>query len=123
MAVIILLNNFLHDFSAAGWIFCTVILWSMLRYKIPAGEASQIITSMLKTILLLMRLSLGGIVLFGIVRALAYKAYEWSAAAGEGQVVLLIVKHVILLVVFLVGLLYYIRARKIVNEEPAAAGN
>ena len=119
MALIILLNNFLHDFSAAGWIFCTVILWSMLRYKIPRDEANKIIKSMLKTILLLMRLSLAGIVLFGVVRALAYKEYEWSAAAGESQVLLLIVKHFILTVVFVVGLVYYLKARKIIKLESA----
>ena len=115
MAVLILLNNFMHDFSAAGWIFCTVILWSMLRYKIPAGETAAVISRMLKTILLLMRLSLTGIVLFGIIRALAYRKYEWSTAAGESQVVLLIIKHIILALVFAVGLRFYLKARKIVT--------
>lgn len=123
MALIVLLNNFLHDFSAAGWIFCTVILWSMLKYKIPGGENRKIIISMLKTILLLMRLSLSGIVIFGVVRALAYKEYEWSAAAGESQVILLIIKHIILAAVFVVGLLYYLRAGKIVKEEITGTGN
>ena len=117
MSLIILLNNFLHDFSAAGWIFCSVLLWSILRYKIPQGEANNIIMSILKTVMLLMRLSLGGIVFFGIIRALAYKQYEWSIAAGTGQVVLLVVKHVILLFVFILGLVYYFRTKKIVREN------
>ncbi len=112
----------MHDFSAAGWIFCTVLLWSMLKNTIPAGDCEKIITGMLKTILLLMRLSAGGIVVFGIVRALAYKEYEWSAAAGESQVILLIVKHIILTFVFVVGLVFYRKARKIIkgqnNEQP-----
>ena len=112
----------MHDFSAAGWIFCTVILWSMLSYIIPGSEAAEVIRRMLKTILLLMRLSLTGIVFFGIIRALAYRRYEWSAAAGEGQVVLLVVKHIILLVVFFVGLVFYLKARKVVktgsDEQP-----
>lgn len=109
----------MHDFSAAGWIFCTVILWSMLRYKSLAGEANKIIIRMLQTILLLMRFSLCGIVLFGVVRALAYKEYEWSTAAGEGQVVLLVVKHIILAIVFVVGLVYYVKARKFIKRGSA----
>jgi len=117
MAVLILLNNFMHDFSAAGWIFCTVILWVMLRHKMPGSEAAEVIRRVLKTILLLMRFSLTGIVFFGVVRALAYREYEWSAAAGESQVVLLIVKHIILLVVFLVGLVFYLKAKKIITSE------
>jgi ABC-type uncharacterized transport system permease subunit len=87
----------------------------MLRYKIPGSEAAEVIRRILKTILLLMRLSLTGIVLFGVIRALTYRRYEWSAAAGESQVVLLIIKHIILAVVFAVGLGLYLKARKIVK--------
>lgn len=117
MAILILLNNFLHDFSAAGWLSCTVILWSMLRKKIPGSDAGKIVIDTIKTILVLMRLSLGGIIIFGIIRALAYKTYEWNAAAGEGQVTLLIVKHILLLSVFIIGVVNYIRARKIIKIE------
>jgi hypothetical protein len=115
MAILVLLNNFLHDFSAAGWLFCTVILWSMLRKEIPGGDAGKIVIDTIKTILVLMRLSLGGIIVFGIVRALAYKTYEWNAAAGEGQVTLLIVKHILLLGVFIIGVVYYTRAKKCIR--------
>jgi hypothetical protein len=119
MAILVLLNNFLHDFSAAGWISCTVILWRMLKRGIPDDGAGQIVIHTLKTVRLLMKLSLGGIIVFGIFRALAYKTYEWSAAAGEGQVVLLIVKHILLLGVFIVGVVFYTGAGKIVktNDE------
>ncbi len=116
MAILILLNNFLHDFSAAGWLFCTVILWSMLRKEIPGSDAGKIVFDTIKTILVLMRLSLGGIIVFGIVRALAYKTYEWNAAAGESQVTLLIVKHILLLGVFIIGVVYYTRAKKLLNN-------
>jgi hypothetical protein len=115
MAILVLLNNFLHDFSAAGWLFCTVILWSMLRKEIPGSDAGKIVFDTIKTILVLMRLSLGGIIVFGIIRALAYKTYEWNAAAGESQVTLLIVKHILLLGVFIIGVVYYIRAKKLLK--------
>ncbi len=116
MAILILLNNFLHDFSAAGWVFGGVLLWSILRKEIVTDHTERTTVDVLKTILLLMRLSVAGIVLFGVVRTMAYKTYEWSAAAGQGQVTLLIIKHVILAGVFAVGLIYYIRARKLVRK-------
>jgi hypothetical protein len=84
----------------------------MLRKKIPSSDAWKIVIDTVKTILLLMRISLGGIIVFGIIRALAYKTYEWNAAAGEGQVTLLIVKHILLLGVFIIGVVYYTRAKK-----------
>lgn len=121
MAILVLLNNFLHDFSAAGWLFGSVLLWSMMRKDISKPETARVIADSLKMVLFLMRLSLAGIVVFGIVRTLAYKTYEWNAAAGESQVTLLIIKHVILTGVFAVGFIYYIKAnklrRKISNEQ------
>jgi len=116
LATLVLLNNFLHDFSAAGWLFGSVLLWSMMRKDISNPVAGRFIADNLKTVLFLMRLSLAGIVVFGIVRTLAYKTYEWNAAAGQSQITLLIIKHVILTGVFAVGLIYYIRARKLVRK-------
>ena len=116
MAILILLNNFMHDFSAAGWLFGSVLLWSMMRKEISNPGAGKFLADSLKTVLFLMRLSFAGIVVFGIVRTLAYKTYEWNAAAGQSQLTLLIVKHVILTGVFVVGLIYYIRARKLLRK-------
>lgn len=64
-----------------------------------------------------MMLSLAGIVVFGIFRALAYKSYEWNAAAGDSQITLLIVKHIILSFVFAAGLYYYLQAGKLVKNN------
>jgi len=116
LAILILLNNFMHDFSAAGWLFGSVLLWSMMRKEISNPGAGKFLADSLKTVLFLMRLSFAGIVVFGIVRTLAYKTYEWNAAAGQSQLTLLIVKHVILTGVFVVGLIYYIRARKLLRK-------
>jgi uncharacterized membrane protein len=116
MAILILLNNFLHDFSAAGWLFGSVLLWSILRNNVPDQGAGKQIADILKTILLLMKLSLGGIVLFGIIRAVAYSQYEWNVAAGDSQVTLLIVKHVILTAIFVLGVVYYTRAGKFIKR-------
>ena len=116
MAILILLNNFLHDFSAAGWLFGSVLLWSILRNNVPDQGAGKQIADILKTIILLMKLSLGGIVLFGIIRAVAYSQYEWNVAAGDSQVTLLIVKHVILTAVFVLGIVYYTRAGRFIKR-------
>lgn len=123
MATLVLLNNFLHDFSAAGWIFCSVLLFVMLRSLPDSFSARKgddlhlIILNCLKKIRSFMMLSLAGIVVFGIFRALAYKSYEWNAAAGDSQITLLIVKHIILSFVFAAGLYYYLQAGKLVKNN------
>ena len=116
MAILVLLNNFLHDFSAAGWLFGTVLLWSILRKTISDGNKGIVISDILKTVLMLMKFSVAGIVTFGLMRVIAYKSYEWNAAAGQSQVTLLIVKHVLFTLIFAVGLVYYIKAKKLVRK-------
>jgi uncharacterized membrane protein len=116
LAVLVLLNNFLHDFSAAGWLFGSVLLWSIMRKKNAGDRPDRALVPVVRTVLLLMSLSFVGIVIFGIIRTIAYRTYEWNQAAGQSQVTLLIAKHIIFTLVFIVGLVYYLRARRFVRE-------
>jgi hypothetical protein len=115
VALIILLNNFMHDFGAAGWLFGGVVLWRILRQP-HASEPSDNVADILRTVIFLMRLCLVGIVLFGVVRMLAYKKFEWNAAAGDAQITLLWAKHALLTVVFGWGLIQYLKATKVVGR-------
>ena len=123
MATLVLLNNFLHDFSAAGWIFCSLLFFIILQ-SLPVtfkerreDDLYKVIIKILRSVRMFMLLSFAGIVIFGMVRAFAYRQYEWSAAAGDAQITLLIVKHIILTIVFAGGIYYYIRAGKLIKNN------
>ena len=113
MIILLMLNNFLHDLSAAGWFVGTVLLWSILRKKDQGSKSETVVADLLKTLLFMMKLSFAGVVIFGVIRAFAYGSYEWNAAAGQSQITLLIVKHVIFTGIVVLGVVYYIRARKL----------
>ncbi|MHC4266059.1 MAG: hypothetical protein ACYSUK_09015 [Planctomycetota bacterium] len=119
MAILVLLNNFLHDFSAVGWLFSSVILCFMFHKIIPDSRTDIKIIKILKITLLLMRFSFAGIIIFGIIRVITYKQYEWNQLAGQSQITLLLVKHVILSLAFVFGLVYYFKASNLVRK----AGN
>jgi hypothetical protein len=116
LAILVLLNNFLHDFSAAGWLFSAVILCFMFHRIISNSITDVKIIKMMKITILLMRLSFAGIVIFGIIRTIAYKQYEWSQLAGQSQITLLLIKHIILSLAFVFGLVYYIKASNLVRK-------
>ncbi len=111
-----MLNNFLHDFSAAGWLFATIVMWTMLRRTFGEGEGKVVAADTLSTLILLTRISIVGIVVFGLVRAFAYTQYEWNAEAGGEQVTLLLIKHVIFTIIIVVGMVCYIKASKFVKR-------
>ena len=113
MAVLLLLNNFLHDFAAASWLVCGVILWRILNR--PDTGPSQRPT--IRTLLALMHTGLAGIIGCGAIRAVAYRSFEWNPEAGQAQVTLLITKHVVLTVAFAWALVYYIRAKRFLRHQ------
>lgn len=106
----------MHDFSAAGWLFATVLFWSIIRRKDLDVEIHSVMADVLKIVLLLMQLSFAGIVVFGTVRAIAYKSYEWNAAVGQSQVTLLVVKHIVFTLLFVPGVFFYIKAKRLVRK-------
>jgi hypothetical protein len=107
----------MHDFSAAGWLFGSILLGMILKKRSQFENSIDFANSMMKTVLFLMNISLAGIIVFGIIRVVAYKSFEWSVEAGSGQVTLLIVKHVVFTVIFVVGFIQYMKALKIVKNE------
>jgi putative copper export protein len=112
LALLMLLNNFMHDFSAAGWIFGGIAIYRVLRNQPAQTQVDRSVTEVLKVMRGVMRFCLFGIVFFGIIRTVGYKTYEWSELAGDSQVTLLIVKHIFFTVIFIVGLVYYMKAGK-----------
>ena len=117
MGSLVLLNNFLHDFSAAAWLVGAVVAHIVLKHAGRGTDPGDALPRVLKTVLLMMRLSVLGIVVCGLLRALAYSRYEWSEAAGHSQVWLLAVKHIVFTAVFGLGCIPYVRAARFVRRH------
>jgi len=114
MANLIMLNNFAHDFGAAGWLVCSLVLAAAWRKGLIGS--SEGVTELLKLVLSVMRISFVAVMAFGVVRMLAYRQFEWNEAAGEAQVTVLIVKHIFFTIVFLWGAFYYIKTTKALRQ-------
>lgn len=117
MAIIVLINNFMHDFSAAGWLFGAVLLWIVRRKGSDSGLGQDGSRFIMQSVRRLMGFCLAGIVICGTVRAIAYRQYEWNAAAGSDQVVMLLAKHVLFVLVFIAGLYEFIRAGRLSGRK------
>lgn len=115
MAILVLLNNFMHDFSAAGWLFGAVLLWIVRRKGSELGvNGVRFITRAIRR---LMGFCLVGIVVFGVFRVMAYREYEWNAAAGAAQVPVLAAKHILFLLLFFAGLYEFVRSGRSARME------
>jgi len=117
MAAFVMLNNFLHDFSAAWWMVCAILLrYSLARRAFDNRDSVSVLAFLCNSMLA----SLAGIVVFGAVRLWAYRRFEWIEAAGVNQVKVLAVKHVLFAAAVVFGLLQLRRARGILKQARRA---
>jgi uncharacterized membrane protein len=111
-ATLVMLNNWMHDFSAAGWVVGSILVWWVVREAPECDSGRSFAARVVGLLMSVMRWSLAGVVGFGVVRALTYRQFEYSEAAGDGQLVVLGVKHVLLTVVFVYGVIWYLKGRR-----------
>lgn len=93
-----MLNNYYHDFATAIIIVCTYGMALMVRFA--EREAAGLFRKKVPKIYPRMLHVTGGslVLLFmaGIVRSFTYKWFEWVEVLGMGQIVVLILKHVVM---------------------------
>ena len=116
MAVVIMINNYLHDLATAVFAVSALAAYFLLRSPASreAGLALQpVVNGLVRVGFFALAWTLAG----GVVRALAYRQYEWMEAVGREQVPALIVKHVILVSMVIAGLVVFYHVRRLVRVD------
>lgn len=113
LGVLVMLNNFLHDFSVALLAAALLGLAAIWRAAPGAGLAgAPVIAALDRLAVRVAWASLGGILLFGVGRTIAFREYEWLPAVGRGLLPALAVKHVVLVLLLALALRSALRARR-----------
>ncbi len=113
--IALMMNNYLHDVATALLASSAFVLVVLLRrYEAgPRGpDAGRYFLEIADRMAKLARFSLAWIVLGGIPRTIWYADFEWANAAGRGQVAALGVKHVVALVLVVLGVRFWRRLRR-----------
>ena len=116
MAVLVMLNNYMHDLATAVFGVSALTAYFLLQSR-SAREAPAVIQPVIRSLVKVGTIALVWTLAGGVVRALAYKRYEWMEAVGKAQVPALILKHVILVSFVILGVLVLLRVRRLL---PAA---
>ena len=116
MAILVMLNNYLHDLATAVFAVSAMAAWFLLRSpaarRAPAA-LEDVINGLVKVGMVALIWTLAG----GAVRALAFTRYEWVEAAGRSQIPALVVKHVILVTLVNTGLVVLHRFRRLTRAS------
>ena len=119
LAIVIMLNNFFHDFAVAMLFTCLLILTYIYRASQRIDFLSQISFAeyLYRSLNKVIIGSWTFIIVGGIVRTIAYEQYEWSEAAGKGQITALVLKHILLISFVIGGTVLQIRLKKIFSGQ------
>lgn len=122
MAVLVMLNNYMHDLMTALFAVSAAAAWLLLR-SAPMCQAPEALRPVARGLVRIGVFSLIWTLLGGIVRALAYERYEWMESAGRAQVPALVVKHVILVSLVISGLVMLHRVRRLAAANGPEEGS
>ena len=121
MAILVMLNNYLHDLATAVFAVSALAAWFVLRSP-AAARAPEALRPVIDGLVRVGMVSLAWTLAGGVVRSLAFRRYEWMEAAGRSQVPALVVKHVILVSLVVTGLVVLHRVRRLARTAGNAEG-
>ncbi len=116
--VIIMSINYSHDIATALLAVSGAFLW-MLSSLYPPEASSHVeryFVAAYQGITRIAKLSLFWILAAGVPRIVFYTQYEWSDAAGNLQVVAIIIKHVVMFLLVGTGLFYWHKLAKRIKQ-------
>ncbi len=100
-----ILNAFVHDVATGTWIGSLVLL-TILHQQTARPEwagASALVRPLAARFMWVTWVSLGVILLTGVVRMITFKVFGWTGDVARDRIRLLKVKHAVLGVVFAAG--------------------
>ena len=119
LGVLIMMNNYFHDVATALLLASGYVIWVIVK-RYDASSKTREITEYFLNIYVkavkLAKFSLIWIILGGIPRIIFYTEFEWSNAAGKGQIIALIIKHILVFAFVGMGAYIWIRINKKVKE-------
>jgi hypothetical protein len=126
MAILVMFSNYFHDLATAIFAVSAVTAYLLQRSLAmqtapatvqPAVRGLQPVDRSLRPVVRgVQRMgyySLAWTLLFGSIRGLTYREYEWVEAAGRNQVPALVVKHVFLVALVITGVVFLYRLRRL----------
>lgn len=106
IGVLIMLNNYFHDFATALMVVSAYGMFLVLNRAIDANslELKELSIYLYPKMVHVCGASIVFLFFAGIVRSFTFMDYEYSNAIAHGQILALIIKHVLLLILFFLGI-------------------
>jgi predicted LPLAT superfamily acyltransferase len=114
LGVLVMLNNYFHDFATALLVVSTYVMFLMVRYAEVSGgkPLKENVVGIYPTMVHITGATLVLLLMAGIVRSFTYKWFEWVEVLGRAQVFVLVFKHIVMFAVVGYGIYLWIGMHK-----------
>lgn len=110
--VILMVLNYFHDLAVAVLLVSIVTTNILGRYLDRSATSVNLPNHLFSRLLRVSWIALAYIIAGGALRAAYFMEFEWNPAVGKGQVVALVVKHVILVTMTIIGVTAHVKYYK-----------
>ncbi|MDH3891913.1 MAG: hypothetical protein OEV49_12590 [candidate division Zixibacteria bacterium] len=110
--VILMVLNYFHDLAVAVLLVSIVTTNILGRYLDRSATPASLPKHLFAGLLRVSWIALAYIIAGGALRAAYFMEFEWNPAVGKGQVVALVVKHVILITMTIIGVTAHVKYYK-----------
>lgn len=107
--IVLMVLNYFHDLSVAVLLVSIVTTNILGRYLDKSDTPIALPKHLFSRLLRVSWIALAYIIAGGVLRATYFMDFEWNPAVGKGQVVALVVKHVILVTMTVIGVTAHIK--------------
>jgi len=102
---LIVLNSFIHDVATGAWV-STLFMMNAIKSEFESILPVGIINRLQGRLFTLAVICLVVIVITGIIRGFTFRYYGWTGDVAKNRKRLLMIKHMVLGLVFSLGLYY-----------------
>lgn len=110
--IFLMVMNYFHDLAVAVLLVSIVTTNILGRYLDKSNTPIELPRHLFARLLRVSWIALAYIIAGGALRATYFMDFEWNPAVGNGQVVALVVKHVILVTMTIIGITSHVKYYK-----------
>lgn len=119
-AVLIIINNYLHDVATAVLLGTAVIMWALGRQVERGGPAdAAVVARLYPTLTKFAWGAVAWIVVGGVPRTIFFTRYEWDPAVVKGILPALILKHTLMFAAVVGGVLLWRSVKRRIDKATA----
>lgn len=107
-AILIIINNYLHDVATAVLLATAIVMWALGR-QVERGDTAEVavLARLYPVLTRFAWVAIAWIVIGGVPRTIFFTRYEWDPAVVKGIVPALVVKHALMAFAVVLGVLLW----------------